>query len=412
MNERVQGRSGGYESMLADRAINGDLPASRNTCIRSTTETKQLPYNVLYPTGNEQEYIPMLSFTGEDGTMDELSIILKAIDQDKCMGRKSVTSVYFMSPPGLGKTVLGGHLAASLKCPYQIINCVSTMADLDLLGSYVLIGQETIWQDGPLPSIVRATNENGMGILIINELNALSLNAQVALNPLMDKQQCVVLTLRNNEVVSVRDDAHLLIIASMNPDIMGVNELQDSVRDRSNLIIHMDYPSVDKEAELVNRILDIPIPVARQFTSVISECRQLKTRDHKITRAPSIRGLLDWINYTRAWGAGIAFQLTIVNKYGTTEEEKNALNLIGRGKGVSSLKVPPPSRIEAQNTSREDNDKKQAVHPGTDLTIAAQAFALYKNGVEIDAIAKTLSRSRTTIYRYLRSQRWLEDSRA
>ena len=223
-----------------------------------TTEQgmKHLIHNVIYPTGQEQTYFPMLEFKKSNGSkLDEVQVIKMALERDINDEMKHVTTFYFLSPPGLGKTVLGGYLAGIYNAPYQIINCVSTFTDLDLLGSHILINQETIWQDGPLPSIIRAANNTGIGILIINELNALTLNAQIALNPLLDKQECVIITQNNNEAVKIGRNSHLLVLATMNPDVMGVNELQDSIRDRSNIVIYMDYPTIEKETQLFAKAL-------------------------------------------------------------------------------------------------------------------------------------------------------------
>ncbi len=305
----------------------------------TTTEfgTKSVVHNVIYPTGDEQEYFPMQDYQSAGHAYTEVEVIRRALERDTGDESRRVTTVYFMSPPGLGKTVLGAWLAREYDCPYQVINCVSSMTDLDLLGSHVLVGQETIWQDGPLPSIIRATNEHAMGILIINELNALTTNAQLGLNPLLDKQQCVILTQNNNERVQVQPEAHLLILASMNPDILGVNELQDAVRDRSNMVLFFDYPAVEKEADLVHKLTGLDIATATRFTSVINECRLLKTRDRQITQAPSTRGLLDWINYSPVLGTEIAYELSVVNRYGTSEDERNALKMIARGKHIADL---------------------------------------------------------------------------
>jgi nitric oxide reductase NorQ protein len=301
--------------------------------------TKALEHNVIYPDGKELDYVPMQEYSDGSTVFTEVDIIQQAVDRDRSDPARRVTTIYLMSPPGLGKTVLGAYLAREYNCPYQVINCVSSMTDLDLLGSHVLVGQETIWQDGPLPSIIRAANEEGMGILVINELNALTTNAQLGLNPLLDRQQCVVLTLNNNERVAVEEGSHLLIMASMNPDILGVNELQDAIRDRSNIVLYLDYPEVEKEAALISKLTGLDYEVAEQFTCVINECRLLKTRDHQITQAPSTRGLLDWINYSVVVGSEIAFDVAVVNRYGTTEDERNALKMIARGKYITSLKI-------------------------------------------------------------------------
>lgn len=363
----------------------------------STVGTKHLRYNVFYPSGDEQVYVPMLDFTMEgnigrgrdDDHVNELDLIRLALGRDREDPHKRVTTFFFMSPPGLGKTVMGSFLARDFKCPYQVINCVATMTDLDLLGSHVLIGQETIWQDGPLPSIIRATNEHGMGILIINELNALTLNAQIGLNPLLDKQQCVTLALNNNEIVRVEHGAQLLVLASMNPDILGVNEIQDSLRDRCNAVVYMDYPSVDREARLVHDLTGIPEDIATRFCEAIHEGRLLKTRDHQLTKAPSTRGLLDWIRYTRAWGAAVAYELAIVNRYGTTSEERNALRMIARGKNVASITLPEEQTEQRSTTTRE---------------VREWAWMLHDQGKPVAEIASLVRRSVSTVHRYLKDR--------
>ena len=267
------------------------------------------------------------------------------------------------------------YLANQFACPYQIINCVSSMTDLDLLGSPVLMGAETIWQDGPLPAIIRAANDHAKAnpkavvnaVVIVNEMNALTQNAQLAFNPLLDRQECIVLTQNNNELVKIGKDTHVLCMASMNPDVMGVNELQDAVRDRASGIIYMDYPPIDQEVQLIAKLTGFSETSVRPFVVTISECRKLKVIDHKITRAPSTRALLDWINYTPVWGSLIAFVVCIQNRYGTTEEERTLLGSTARGQKVEtfSLGLPISPSVAAKGTStvKIDPATKTATSP-------------------------------------------------
>jgi len=315
----------------------------------ATNNVKNLEYNVSYPNGKEVNYIPINNMGTVDGkVLNELDVINEAIAIDKIKENKHITKVYLMSPPGLGKTTMARWFASQNDCPYQVINCVSNMNDVDLLGSYVLIGAETVWQDGPLPSIIKATNDHAKkypnkeihGVLIINELNVLRMSAQVALNPLMDLQQQVILTQKNNEVIQVHDDAHMLIIASMNPDILGVNELQDSVRDRTNFIIKLDYPSVEKESKIVSELTGLDEAITMKFVEIINECRRLKTEDYSISKVPSTRAVIDWIHYSKAWGVEIAFELCVVNKYSTNEDEAKAIRKIKMGKKIQNIILP------------------------------------------------------------------------
>jgi len=312
------------------------------------TTQKALPYNVIYPKKNQQIYYPILEFEGENKIkINELELIRLAVERDRLSGSKHVSTFYFFSPPGLGKTVLGSFLATCYKCPYQIINCVNSMIDLDLLGNQILIGEGTKWQDGPIPSIIRAANHHKMAILIINELNALTVNAQMGFNPLLDKQEGVILTQNNNEFVNLSDDSHLLIIATMNPDVMGINDLQASVRDRASAIIEMTYPSIEKESWLIQQLTGLDENWSLMYCEVIAECRRAKFVDNTVTKAPSTRAIIDWINYSKVWGAMLSFKLTIANRYcaGNNELEKKILIRIATGKGVAKWKIPKDEEL-------------------------------------------------------------------
>ncbi len=321
-----------------------------------STQNK-LKYNVLFPKDDQQTYYPMLNFEINDQEkINELELIRTAVEADRRIESKNTTTIYIFSPPGLGKTVMGGYLAKCYGCPYQIINCVNSMIDLDLLGSQVLVGESTLWQDGPIPSIIRATNDFNMGILLINELNSLSVNAQMALNPLLDRQEGVVLTQNNNEFVSLENEAHLLVIATMNPDVLGINDLQDSVRDRASLILKMDYPPPKKEAALVAKLTSIDEATALKFCKVIHECRKAKTVDRTVSNAPSTRSLLDWIQYSRAWGPRLAFEMTVANRYsgGVNPEEGEVFLRIAHGKGVSNWNLDETFEANSYEESLDD----------------------------------------------------------
>ena len=367
------------------------------------TGMNRLRPNVIFPTGNEQIYHPMFEYGTNEKKFNELEVIQNIVACDQETKGKNVTTVMIQSPPGLGKTVLGTFLARKYQCPYVIVNCVSTVTDLDLLGNMVLIQGNTVWQDGPLPSIIRAANTHGMGILILNELNALSLNAQVALNPLLDRQQCVILTLNNNEVVKMEGHAHLLIITTMNPDIMGVNDVQDAVQDRADIVLKFDYLSPEKEARLVSEITSIPFNVAFQMAEVISECRLLKTRDHKIQKAPSTRGFLSWIYYARRVGIETAFILTIVNKYGTSEAEADALRMMAKGKSFENIKISEfvKNTSVAQDASAP-NSKAASVAKIFETSWQQRALIMHELGYSNTSIAKSLSVTKERIYRFLR----------
>lgn len=247
--------------------------------------------------------------------------------------------IYLTGPPGIGKTLLAQNLAKSNTIPYITMNCVSSMIDLDLLGSYVLKGSEMIWQDGPIPAIIRSANETGISLLIANELNALTPNAQLAMNPLMDHQAGVVLSINDNEVVEVEDGNHLFIIASMNKDVRGINVLQEAFLDRAGPVIDLDYPDEKTESIIVSKITGIDKNYARKFVGVGIECRNLCMRDRQISLPVSPRGIIEWVRQSKVFGPEIGFELAIANKYSSSKDEKNKLMAIAKGSDVTSFKL-------------------------------------------------------------------------
>ncbi len=178
----------------------------------------------------------------------------------------------------------------------------------------------------------------------------------MALNPLLDRQEGVILTQNNNEFVRIENHAHLLIIASMNPDVLGINDLQDSVRDRASAILSMSYPTPEKEAWLIQRLTGIEEGLALKYSEVIAECRRANLVDKTISKAPSTRALIDWINYSNVWGPMLAFELTIANRYcaGINMEESLILMRIAKGKGVNKWKLPETMITSSSEESEDD----------------------------------------------------------
>ena len=58
--------------------------------------------------------------------------------------------ILLKGPTGSGKSRLVEHMAARLGRPLVTVSCHDETSAIDLLGRYLIRGDETIWQDGPV----------------------------------------------------------------------------------------------------------------------------------------------------------------------------------------------------------------------------------------------------------------------
>ncbi|HUX17590.1 MAG TPA: AAA family ATPase, partial [Acidithiobacillus sp.] len=63
--------------------------------------------------------------------------------------------VMLKGPTGCGKTRFLEHMAWRLKRPLVTVACHEDLTSSDLVGRFLIEGNETVWQDGPLTKAVR-----------------------------------------------------------------------------------------------------------------------------------------------------------------------------------------------------------------------------------------------------------------
>jgi nitric oxide reductase NorQ protein len=63
--------------------------------------------------------------------------------------------VILKGPTGCGKTRFVEHMAWRLERPLITVACHEDLSATDLVGRFLLEGDETVWHDGPLTSAVR-----------------------------------------------------------------------------------------------------------------------------------------------------------------------------------------------------------------------------------------------------------------
>lgn len=91
------------------------------------------------------------------------------------------TPLYITGPSGCGKTQAVKQLASMLNYPVFEVTGHNRLETPELVGHYVLQGQATVWQDGPLTKAMRTG-----GIFLLNEVDLLDPSTAAGLNTVLD----------------------------------------------------------------------------------------------------------------------------------------------------------------------------------------------------------------------------------
>jgi nitric oxide reductase NorQ protein len=112
-------------------------------------------------------------------------------------------------PTGCGKTRFVQYMAHKLNQPLITVSCHEDLTSSDLVGRYLLKGEETVWQDGPLSLAVR----HG-GICYLDEIVEARNDTTVLIHSLTDDRRVLYLD-RTGEVLKAHPDFMMMI--SFNP---------------------------------------------------------------------------------------------------------------------------------------------------------------------------------------------------
>ena len=152
--------------------------------------------------------------------------------------------IMLKGPTGCGKTRLVEHMAHQLEVPLFTVSCHEDMTASDLLGRFVLQGNDTVWVDGPL---TRAVKEGG--ICYLDEIVEARQDATVAIHSLADHRR--ELNLERQGGTSMRAAEGFCLVVSYNPGYQSVlKDLKMSTRQRM-ISIELDFPPPELEREII-----------------------------------------------------------------------------------------------------------------------------------------------------------------
>ncbi len=176
--------------------------------------------------------------------------------------------VLLKGPTGCGKTRFVEHMAWKLGRPLVTVACHDDLTTADLVGRYLLVGEETVWLDGPLTAAVRAG-----AICYLDEIVEARKDTTVVIHPLADTRRVLPVEKRGELVRAAPD---FMLVVSYNPGYQSVlKEMKQSTRQRF-VAIDFDYPPAEVEAAIVARETGLPRATAASLVKLGELTRNLK----------------------------------------------------------------------------------------------------------------------------------------
>ncbi len=216
---------------------------------------------------------------------------------------RSKIPVLFKGPTGCGKTRFVEYMsyrlgqpvtrisqndgespdgASNANLPLVTIACHEDLTASDLVGRYLLQGEETIWIDGPLTRAVKAG-----GICYLDEIVEARKDTTVLIHPLTDHRRILPVE-KKGELLEAADG--FLLVMSYNPGYQSaLKDLKHSTRQRF-VAIEFGYPPKETEAEIVAHESGVDVETAMGLAKLGEKVRNLK--EHGLAEGASTRLLI------------------------------------------------------------------------------------------------------------------------
>src|SRR3954454_18627340 len=197
--------------------------------------------------------------------------------------------VLLKGPTGCGKTRFVEHMAWRLRPGHHsgptslvTVACHEDLTATDLVGRYLLSGNDTVWIDGPLTRAVRTG-----AICYLDEVVEARKDTTVVIHSLTDHRRVLPIEKTGEQL-----DAHpdFLLVISYNPGYQSVlKDLKPSTRQRF-VSLEFGYPAPDVEATIVAHEGGIERPLAERLAEIAWRVREL--REHGFEEGVSTRLLV------------------------------------------------------------------------------------------------------------------------
>lgn len=178
--------------------------------------------------------------------------------------------VILKGPTGCGKTRFVAHMAHRLGRPLVTVACHEDLTASDLLGRFLIVGDETVWCDGPLTIAVR----HG-AIVYLDEVVEARNDTMVVIHPLTDDRRMLPVE-KLGSVLQAPPE--FMLVVSYNPGYQSVlKEMKQSTRQRF-ISLDFTWPKADIEQQIVQREAGCSADVAARLVKVGEKVRNLTDR--------------------------------------------------------------------------------------------------------------------------------------
>ncbi len=156
--------------------------------------------------------------------------------------------VLLKGPTGCGKTRFVEFMSWRLgqqreRAPLVTVACHEDLTATDLIGRYLLVGDNTVWMDGPLTRAVRSG-----ALCYLDEVVEARKDTTVVIHPLTDHRRVLPID-KTGELLQAHPD--FMLVISYNPGYQSrLKDLKPSTRQRF-VSLEFGYPAINTEAAII-----------------------------------------------------------------------------------------------------------------------------------------------------------------
>lgn len=279
---------------------------------------------------------------------------------------------WFTGPTGCGKTLAARKLADEMGAVLITIQGKYSMNESAILGSPMLVGDQTIWSDGPAVKALLASQERPV-VLLIDEANRARPEAKEALYSVLDDRSQVTIERRGNEIIKGNPENLIVISTTNEGDGHITQKMDDAEKRRYGNKISFEYVGwdertgdgerkeehVERAARIVSNRSGAPMELSKELVDISNEIRRVAREEGTpINTGVPTSKIIDWAKTAYSyWHAGIdnslvkAGEVTVINPfYGGDSRAENRVEEIIH----NALDSAPVGEEEYENWSERD----------------------------------------------------------